>query len=304
MKVQYADTLDCAKKVVQYEGIQGLYRGISLQLAYVATGKATKLATNDYIRDKLTTSGHGHVSVFGEVIAGACAGFSNVLFSNPLEMLKIRLQCAGEHTSSTPETATSLYRQLGPRCMTVGLTACILRDVPFSAIYFPSYAHLKTWFADDTGYNSLSSIFLAGAIAGAPAAFLVTPMDMIKTRLQVLPRPGETTYTGVQDAIKKISREEGWRAFWKGGIARKMRSSPQFGITLVAYELVQRMLFVDFGGSRPSGSQREATPSVAISSNKDHVGGYAVARPIFAGLESKFGLVFPKTAPADSLVLR
>ena len=39
MKVQYADTLDCAKKVVQYEGIQGLYRGISLQLAYVATGE-------------------------------------------------------------------------------------------------------------------------------------------------------------------------------------------------------------------------------------------------------------------------
>ena len=82
MKVQYADTLDCAKKVIQYEGIQGLYRGISLQLAYVATGdncqnlrlthfpfpqgKATKLATNDYIRDKLTASGHGHVSVLGK----------------------------------------------------------------------------------------------------------------------------------------------------------------------------------------------------------------------------------------------
>ena len=66
---------------------------------------------------------------------------------------------AGEYTTATPETATSLYRQakgrhilctdtvllfqLGPRCMTIGLTACILRDVPFSAIYFPSYAHLK-----------------------------------------------------------------------------------------------------------------------------------------------------------------
>ena len=46
MKVQYADTVDCAKKVVQYEGIQGLYRGISLQLAYVATG-------NNYIEAEL-----------------------------------------------------------------------------------------------------------------------------------------------------------------------------------------------------------------------------------------------------------
>jgi len=143
MKVQYADTVDCAKKVLKYEGIQGLYRGISLQLAYVATGKATKLATNDFIRDKLTTSGHGHVSLLGEVFAGGCAGFSNVLFSNPLEMLKIRLQCAGEHTTATPETARSLYRQLGPQCMTIGLKACILRDIPFSALYFPSYAHLK-----------------------------------------------------------------------------------------------------------------------------------------------------------------
>ena len=28
-------------------------------------------------------------------MAGGCAGLSNVLFSNPLELLKIRLQCAG-----------------------------------------------------------------------------------------------------------------------------------------------------------------------------------------------------------------
>ena len=67
---------------------------------------------------------------------------------------------------------------------------------------------------------------------------------------------------------------------------------------------------------RPSGSQREATPCVAVSDNKDHVGGYAVARwpfltlflffhfsnrPIFAGLESKFGLIFPKTALINNL---
>jgi hypothetical protein len=48
-----------------------------------------------------------------------------------------------------------------------------------------------------------------------------------------------------------LRREEGLAAFWKGGLARKMRAA-QFGITLLTYELVQRLLFIDFGGSRYS----------------------------------------------------
>jgi solute carrier family 25 aspartate/glutamate transporter 12/13 len=60
-----------------------------------------------------------------------------------------------------------------------------LRDIPFSAIYFPAYAHLKPMFADENGYNHPWSLLVAGAIAGMPAASLVTPADVIKTRLQV-----------------------------------------------------------------------------------------------------------------------
>ncbi|KAG8726445.1 mitochondrial aspartate-glutamate transporter agc1, partial [Ceratobasidium sp. 423] len=35
-------------------------------------------------------------------------------------------------------------------------------------------------------------------------------------------------------------REEGPRAFFKGGVARVVRSSPQFGFTLVAYEYLHK----------------------------------------------------------------
>ena len=202
--------------------------------------------------------------------------------------------------------------QLGPQCMTIGLKACIIRDVPFSALYFPSYAHLKVVLVGWDRFNLLidlvcrrhglqqpllhihgwchrrgTSCFSCDTHGydqdSAPGFQLVTlPPKWDYSNLnqnifyQVLPKPGQTTYTGVIDAVQKISRywlggsslkshdaifieeiwqfsssrEEGWKAFWKGGIPRKMRSSPQFGITLVAYELVQRMLFIDFGGSR------------------------------------------------------
>lgn len=31
--------------------------------------------------------------------------------------------------------------------------------------------------------------------------------------------------------------------------ARVFRSSPQFGVTLLTYEVLQRMLYIDFGGT-------------------------------------------------------
>jgi len=56
--------------------------------------------------------------------------------------------------------------------------------------------------------------------------------------LQVQARAGQQTYHSIPDAFVKIMREEGFKAFWKGGLARVFRSSPQFGVTLLTYELL------------------------------------------------------------------
>ena len=66
-----------------------------------------------------------------------------------------------------------------------GASACLLRDIPFSAIYFPAYAHSKVFLSDEDGHLPLPMTLLAGFIAGFPAAGLTTPADVIKTRLQV-----------------------------------------------------------------------------------------------------------------------
>lgn len=65
------------------------------------------------------------------------------------------------------------------------MTACILRDVPFSAIFFPGYAHMKLYLQDEDGYNSPMSLLMAGAVATIPAVPISMPFDVIKTRLQV-----------------------------------------------------------------------------------------------------------------------
>ncbi|XP_002054521.3 calcium-binding mitochondrial carrier protein Aralar1 isoform X2 [Drosophila virilis] len=298
-EIAYRNSWDCFKKVIRHEGILGLYRGLLPQLMGVAPEKAIKLTVNDFVRDNLTDK-RGNIPVWAEVVAGGCGGCAQVIFTNPLEIVKIRLQVAGEIAGGSKISALSVVRELGFLGLYKGARACLLRDVNFSAIYFPTYAHTKAALADKDGYNHPLSLLAAGAIAGVPAASLVTPADVIKTRLQVAARTGQTTYTGVWDATKKIMAEEGPRAFWKGTAARVCRSSPQFGVTLVTYELLQRLFYVDFGGNQPKGSQgtKPGLPLTGTLSGlqpkPDHIGGYHAAVPLLTGIESKFGLYLPR----------
>lgn len=153
--------------------------------------------------------------------------------------------------------AVHIVRSLGLLGLYRGASACLLRDIPFSAIYFPAYAHLKKdTFQEGSGATidskgkkvggkklGFGELLASAAIAGMPAAFLTTPADVIKTRLQVEARKGEATYKGIGDCAVKILKDEGPKAFFKGSLARVLRSSPQFGATLVAYEYLQ----VSFG---------------------------------------------------------
>uniref|UniRef100_A0AAX7TJW4 EF-hand domain-containing protein n=1 Tax=Astatotilapia calliptera TaxID=8154 RepID=A0AAX7TJW4_ASTCA len=296
-ELMYKNSFDCAKKVLRYEGFFGFYRGLVPQLIGVAPEKAIKLTVNDFVRDKFTEK-DDTIPLFAEIMAGGCAGASQVIFTNPLEIVKIRLQVAGEITTGPRVSALSVVRDLGFFGLYKGAKACFLRDIPFSAIYFPVYAHTKTLLADEQGRLGPLQLLSAGAITifsiSIPAASLVTPADVIKTRLQVAARAGQTTYSGVIDCFKKILREEGFRALWKGAGARMCRSSPQFGVTLVTYELLQRWFYVDFGGHRPAGSKPKSRISELPPINVDHIGGYHLAAATFAGVENKFGLHLPK----------
>lgn len=78
-EVMYKNSLDCFKKVVKFEGLLGLYRGLLPQIVGVAPEKAIKLTMNDFMRDKFTTE--GKIPLYGEIIAGGTGGMCQVWFS-------------------------------------------------------------------------------------------------------------------------------------------------------------------------------------------------------------------------------
>lgn len=236
------------------------------------------------------------------MIAGGAAGGSQVVFTNPLEIVKIRLQIQGEQAKNTGaprRSAIWIVKNLGIVGLYKGASACLLRDVPFSAIYFPAYAHLKRdMFHEGPEHKlTITELLMAGAIAGMPAAYFTTPADVIKTRLQVEARKGQTSYNGIADAARKIMREEGFKAFFKGGPARIFRSSPQFGVTLTVYEILHQAF--PLPGSHSSAATG-ATSSPAPQAQQDF--GPLRSRnalKMLLDLDYRFGVYRPTSPAAD-----
>ena len=140
------------------------------------------------------------------MLAGALAGTTQVIVTNPMETVKIRMQRATILTSSPASAAAltsrrssiatlgdtkiipstlSVVKDLGLRGLYRGSLSTLSRDVPFSMIFFQLFAYLKSSFLNSNlkegnhngDVNEFPRIFVAGITAGAIGAFLVTPMD-------------------------------------------------------------------------------------------------------------------------------
>lgn len=81
----------------------------------------------------------------------------------------------------------------GPLVLWRGLGPTLLRDVPFSAMYWVGYEHFRRLLGRRYYGHSfheseppLSVAFASGALSGAIAATLTLPFDVIKTRQQSL----------------------------------------------------------------------------------------------------------------------
>jgi len=250
-RATYNGIIDCAQKTWKSGGsntiskVRALYAGSAVNILLITPEKAIKLVANDFFRHKLST-GERQLSTIRGMIAGGCAGFCQIIITTPMELLKIQMQDAGRTAGTTGQpklTATqltmNLLREKGIAGLYRGLGSTMARDVTFSVIYFPLFAKLDSFGprkADGSGDAVFWSSFAAGIISGGTACFAVTPLDVIKTRLQLIKRgAGETEYRGMSDAVLSILRNEGWRALFKGAACRMMVVAPLFGIAQTVY---------------------------------------------------------------------
>uniref|UniRef100_A0A8U8BWB7 Mitochondrial glutathione transporter SLC25A39 n=1 Tax=Geospiza parvula TaxID=87175 RepID=A0A8U8BWB7_GEOPR len=225
---RFTGTLDAFVKITRNEGIRSLWSGLPPTLVMAVPATVIYFTTYDQLRDYLHTR-MGSWNHYIPLLAGALARLGAVTVISPLELIRTKMQSQQLSYRELRVCIQSAVAQDGWLSLWRGWGPTVLRDVPFSALYWFNYELVRTWLCRQAWLDGATFMvsFASGAISGTVAAVLTLPFDVVKTqRLTCSPLP----------TVTRIRAESGTRGLFAGFLPRVIKVAPACAIMISTYE--------------------------------------------------------------------
>jgi solute carrier family 25 oxoglutarate transporter 11 len=169
-------------------------------------------------------------------VNGGISGMVATTVIQPVDMVKVRIQLAGEGTSGGPKPGPlSVTRQIVASGKVLdlytGLSAGLLRQAVYTTARlgcFDTFMGRLTQRAKEQGKQvGFSERATAGLAAGGLAAMIGNPADLALIRMQsdgLKPLAERKNYKSVVDALGGIAKSEGIGALWAGALPTVARA--------------------------------------------------------------------------------
>ncbi|XP_050384521.1 mitochondrial arginine transporter BAC2-like [Argentina anserina] len=192
-----------------------------------------------------------------EFVAGGFGGIAGIISGYPLDTVRILQQ------NSKGGSACNILRNViskeGPTALYKGMAAPLASITFQNAMVFQSYAILSRVL--DTSLStkdppSYKGVALGGFGAGALQSLILSPVELIKIRLQLQTR----IQKGPREVAKSIMKAEGFRGLFRGLGITILRDAPAHGLYFWTYEYTREQLHP---GCRKSGEESLHTMLIA-----------------------------------------
>ncbi|MFH4980141.1 hypothetical protein AB6A40_006850 [Gnathostoma spinigerum] len=182
----FKGTFDAFVKITRNEGIQSLWSGLSPTLIMAIPATVLYFSTYDHLLMTLRNR-YGLDNVALPMLAGSSARFVSTTVVSPIEMVRTKMQ---SERMSYCDIGRAIQRSLandGWKSFWRGWAPTLLRDLPFSAVYWTAYECFKARILQlfKKAETNFFISFGCGAIAGTIAATVTTPFDVVKTQRQI-----------------------------------------------------------------------------------------------------------------------
>jgi len=230
-------TFDALLKISKVEGLGSLWSGLSPTLVLAVPTTVIYFTTYEYLKLKLVqTITQRQAENYMTAISLASGGLARTLacvIVNPLELIRTKMQSQKMAFGEVRKALEITVKSEGKVGLWKGVSASLMRDVPFSAIYWPCYEYLRP-----SEYN-FSQICVAGAVAGSVASAATNPMDVIKTRIQIQLGENGVKMSNSQ-VVQEIIQSHGIKGLWAGLTPRLLKVAPACAIMISSYEYCKR----------------------------------------------------------------
>lgn len=208
--------MQASEGFIKAGGFKGVYRGLGPAAMGSAPSAALFFCTYEMSKQALTKMAGPDGGGPGVHMASASAAeVVACIMRVPTENMKQKMQAGQYRTAS--ETVKGILAQGGARGFYAGYWTTVLRDVPFSFIQFPIWEKAKQVVASQQGSECQAwQGALCGSFAGSIAAFITTPLDVVKTRLMLGKDAQGVPYTKMTDTFRRVHQEGGLKALWSG----------------------------------------------------------------------------------------
>lgn len=236
-------------QIFQREGLRGMYRGLSPTILALLPNWAVYFTIYEQLKSLLSDENQ-QISLGANMMAAACAGGATTIATNPLWVVKTRLQTQGMKMATNPYKGTlSALRKIahkeGIRGLYSGLVPA-LAGISHVAIQFPMYEKIKSYIAkrDNCCVDNLpaSDVAVGSAVSKVFASSLTYPHEVIRSRLQEQGHHSEKRYSGVVDCVRKVYHQDGIQGFYRGCATNLIRTTPAAVITFTSFEMIHRFL--------------------------------------------------------------
>ena len=139
---------------------------------------------------------------------------------------------------SLVQTARSIVQQQGLLRLYRGVTAVVIGAIPSHAVNYATYEWAKHQLGGDQPGHHVLANAMAGSLATMAHDAVITPLDVVKQRLQVV----DSRYTGVLQCVRSIIREEGMAAFYASYPTTVLMNVPFMAVHFAGYESFKLLL--------------------------------------------------------------